>query len=150
MKALFIVLAIVLAALVLWTRYFYTDGKNLDPAASQIERNGPSEDFHLILRRDLAKYFSADYPGAEIEYTMLRDAPTQSGVSFPKYYVWVKAGSGGATQAEGAVRLAAIDNDRFEVTDFVPRKRIIENPQILEQIFPPALVPKIKNLAGTE
>jgi hypothetical protein len=57
--------------------------------------------------------------------------------------------SDGPTQLdEGAVRVAAIDGTRFEVTDFLSRQEIKTNPAVLKQVFPAALVETILAKAG--
>ena len=118
---------------------------------SHIEGNVPDEGkFSQLLTRDLLLYFKAnDAPKATaVEYRLLRDEPTQSGVSYPKYYAWVQVWAGGERVAEGAVRLAAIGRTRFEITDFVAKARAKNNTTQLESVFPRALVPSILKLAA--
>ncbi len=57
---------------------------------SHIDGNVPAaKDFHKFLVRDLQKYFSSLLETKVlVEYELLRDGPTQSGVSFPKYYAY--------------------------------------------------------------
>ncbi|KQV50348.1 hypothetical protein ASC95_13275 [Pelomonas sp. Root1217] len=74
---------------------------------------------------------------------MLRDEPTQSGVAYPKYYAWVRYKVGVMKQQQGAVRLAAIDKLRFEVTDFLSAAVIKADSQAVERVFPRPLVPMI-------
>src|SRR4051794_8753623 len=57
---------------------------------SHIEGNVPKpEHFHQYLGRDLRTYFCADRPQCSVRYELLRNGPTQSGVSYPKFYLWV-------------------------------------------------------------
>lgn len=117
-----------------------------DVQASHIEANEPAPgDFDHILRRDLTAHFlPAPSPGAEVEYEFLRDGPTQSGGSYPKYYLWVRVSAGGAVQQEGAVRLAAIDRERFEVTNFLSRDQIASDPSQIHQVFPRPVCQRIE------
>ncbi len=118
---------------------------------SHIEANVPSEDsFNSILNRDLTLYFQPKFENVKIavSYDLLRTAPTQSGVSYPKYYAWVKVKSEkGTILVEGAVRLAAIETVRFDVTDFISAKEVQVAPEKLDTVFPRALIANIKNLA---
>jgi len=50
---------------------------------------------------------------------MLRDGPTQSGVSYPKFYLWVRVAGGKSVDDRGAVRVVAVKRKRFDVTDFM-------------------------------
>lgn len=113
--------------------------------ASHIEQNVPVEaDFDRLLRRDLSAYFG----GAVVEYDLLRDGPTQSGVAYPKYYAWVRVLDDGRLADEGAIKIAAIDGVRFEVTDYLPRAAIQSDPDSAGAIFPSALLPAIQSRAG--
>ena len=111
---------------------------------SHIEGNvPPPEQFDATLRRDLAAYFNTQ----SLSYELLREGPTQSGVSYPKYYLWVRATRQNETVA-GAVRVAAIERTRFDVTDFLPSERIRSDPTQAQQMFPALLVPPILARAG--
>ena len=105
----------------------------------------PSEAFERLLKRDLILYFkSAGTPGATaVEYKLLREASTQSGVEFPKYYAWVKVFAGGRLATEGAVRLAAVNRTGFEVTSVLAAVQIKAAPNEVPKVFPGALVPLV-------
>lgn len=114
---------------------------------SHIEGNvPPAAEFDQILKRDLAAYFGGGSAEARpvVEYRLLREAPTQSGVAYPKYYVWVRVESGGANAREGAARLAAVDRERFEVTDFLSREQIAADPGGIYQVFPAPVCERIE------
>lgn len=113
---------------------------------SHIEGNVPPKDeFHRLLRRDLVGYFSSPgQPPAEVEYELLRDGPTQSGVSYPKYYVWLRVVQPGVPDRHGAARLAAIQRQRFEVTQFLSEAEIERDPSQLDQVFPAAVAERIR------
>ena len=110
-----------------------------------------SENFETYLQRDLNKYFT-DIKSLEVKvtYTPLRDGPTQSGIAYPKYYLWVKVTSDGNLIDQGAVRLAAIDGVRFEITDFLSISDIAAHPETIDDIFPKALEPKIRKFSGLQ
>lgn len=122
-----------------------------DVQRSHIEANLPaSEVFENYLRRDLLAYFnSKDHRTfTTVEFLLLRDTPTQSGTSYPKFYLWGKAYSGATMQAEGAVRVAAVERTRFEVIHFLSKESILANPEEVMNVFPEALVSKVHQLAG--
>jgi hypothetical protein len=119
-------------------------------ADSHIKANVPDEkDFRDFLIRDLQSYFKDTLnKTVRAEYELLRDAPTQSGVAYPKFYAWVKIFEDSRLIDEGAVRLAAIEKKYFDVTDYLSKRDIEEKPAVLERIFPRALVEFIKKRAG--
>lgn len=120
---------------------------------SHIEGNvPPPESFESFLNRDLLVYFKASgTPGATtVTYKPLRNGPTQSGVSYPKYYLWVKVFSGSKLSQEGAVRVAAVERTHFEVTNFMSKARIHSAPAEVSNDFPAALVPSVLSLAGVK
>jgi hypothetical protein len=86
----------------------------------------------------------------EVEYKLLRNGPTQSGTSYPKYYLWVKVRNSGILLHEGAARVEAIERKRFEVTNFLSREAIQTTPSEVGAVFPSALVPSVLSLAGVK
>src|SRR4051794_22699849 len=94
-----------------------------DIARSHVDAYVPPPDkFQPLLRRDLALYFrKSKTEKVTVEPEMLRDGPTQSGLSFPKFYVWARVFTGGRLREEGAVRLAAVEGKRFDVTDYLSK-----------------------------
>jgi hypothetical protein len=120
---------------------------------SHIEANvPPRQTFDTLLRRDLLAYFKQAEASSTttVEYELLRKQPTQSGVAYPKYYAWVKVLAGSIVVREGAVRLAAIGQQKFEVTGFISRLQIQERPSDVEAIFPARLVSAITSLARSK
>lgn len=117
---------------------------------SHISGNAPGEEtFDAPLSRDLAAYFaSRGLTDPEISYELLRHGATQSGVAYPKFYAWVSAASAQGDMMTGAVRVAAIERVRFEITDFVAQADILKNPEALASIFPAALLPAIRAKAA--
>ena len=123
-----------------------------DPIAqSHIDANvPPARQFHPLLKRDLEAFFrsAGQRPDIDVGYEVPREGPTQSGVAYPKYYVWVKAQAPQGLVEEGAVRLAAIDRTRFEVTHFLRKADIQADHGTVERIFPKALAEDIRTRAA--
>lgn len=120
---------------------------------SHIEGNVPPQElFTEFLSRDLLAFFRAgQMPSADsIQIKLLRSSPTQSGVSFPKFYAWVKVLSGSKVLQEGAVRVAAVNRTHFEVTRFLSIAQLKANPNEVGSVFPSALVPVILEKAGAK
>ncbi len=125
----------------------------LDLQQSHIEGNvPPPESFESFLNRDLLAYFKiSGTPGATaVTYKPLRNGPTQSGLSYPKYYLWVKVLSGSKLLQEGAVRVAAIERTHFEVTNFMSKTQIQSAPSEVGSVFPAALVQSVLSHAGAK
>jgi len=71
---------------------------------SHIDANVPAPtDFDRLLARDLATYFQElrKERALAIEFELLRDGPTQSGISYPKFYAWC------VSRAEVRLRIGA-------------------------------------------
>lgn len=118
---------------------------------SHIDANVPdSKNFRAFLERDLIAYFrnSGSLSATSVEYRLLRDGPTQTGISYPKYYAWVKVFTGPKILQEGAARLAAVDRTHFEITHFLSKQEIKANPGQVRDIFPAPLVTNVLSLAG--
>ena len=79
-----------------------------------------------------------------VRYTLLLKGPTQSGVAWPKFYVWVEVSAGGSTVQEGGVRVAAVDKTRFAVTDYVTVEDIRSDPQGIYKVFPEPVCRRIE------
>jgi hypothetical protein len=107
-------------------------------AESHIDGNVPDKkDFDNFLKRDLAAYFKKSMgKDVVIEYDLLRNAPTQSGVAFPKFYAWVKIKEKDNRVEEGAVRLAAMEKKRFEITDYLKQADIEQDVEQVYKVFP--------------
>ena len=139
--------------LLLFSSVCFGESSLADIQRSHIEGNVPSPDlFDVLLERDLLEYFHKELskPVSKVKFRLLRDGPTQSGVAYPKYYLWVLVINGSEKITEGAVRVAAIDKKRFDVTNFVNKKEIQNNPEQLSLIFPKLLVPSILTAAGAQ
>lgn len=116
-----------------------------------IDANVPEQNnFRSFLIRDLNSYFtSASKKPVSVEYDLLRDFPTQTGIAYPKYYAWVRISDGTSVIEQGAVRLAACDKTTFQVTDFVSKARIQQDPEMIRSIFPAQLCPAIVSRANS-
>src|SRR5262249_48219421 len=104
--------------------------------ASHIEANSPpADEFQRLLSRDLKSYLDRRTKrDLNIDYELLRNAPTQAGISYPKYYVWVNGLEGKRVVLDGAARVVAIEKTRFEVTHFLSRLEISSAPAEVENI----------------
>ncbi|MCE7874593.1 hypothetical protein DYH09_30075 [bacterium CPR1] len=116
-----------------------------DIAQSHIEGNMPAEkDFAIFLQRDLAKYFSQRVgKQVNVDYEMLRDGPTQTGIGYPKFFAWLKIRDGDKILEEGAVVLSAVDRKEFSVQDYHDVNSIKQAPQSVRDSFPPAVAEAI-------
>jgi hypothetical protein len=122
-----------------------------DVQQSHVEGDVPApRDFDSFLQRDVAAYFRSakGIKNPEVALELLRNGATQSGVAFPKFYAWVVVRNEGQAVAEGALRLAAIDRVRFEVTDFLSKGDINSTPAAVSAVFPAPLVAGILERAA--
>ncbi|MBI1997230.1 MAG: hypothetical protein HYS66_12270 [Deltaproteobacteria bacterium] len=121
-----------------------------DIQRSHIEANvPPSAEFNRILQRDLDSYVTKMRgKTARVEYEMLRDGPTQSGIAYPKFYVWVRVFEGASVVDQGAVRLAAIERREFQVTDFLSERAIRTDPKAIYRVFPTPVCERINSKLG--
>jgi hypothetical protein len=118
-----------------------------DLQRSHIEANVPApSDFDHLLARDLGAYFTAarKQKSVPVQFELLRAGPTQSGVSYPKYYVWVRVAGGVTADDRGAVRVEAVDRTRFEVTDFISERAIQTDARRIHSVFPAPVCDRIE------
>ena len=101
------------------------------------------------LQRDLEGYCGSRMgrPVA-VHYAFLREGPTQSGIAFPKYYAWVEIVSNGKRIGQGAVRVAAINGERFEITDYFDQETIRRSPEAMDSVFPKPVAEAARARAG--
>ena len=107
-------------------------------AESHVQANVPDQkNFDRFLKRDLEQYFrDTKKKIVTVEYELLRKGPIQSGIAYPKFYAWATIHYQGTVDDEGAVRLAAVEKKRFDVTHFVTKADIERSPMTLDRIFP--------------
>jgi hypothetical protein len=118
-----------------------------DLQRSHIDANVPvAAEFDRLLQRDLRMYFAErrKEKNVAVDFVLLREGPTQSGIAYPKFYAWVRVAGGKSPADRGAVRLAAIEKTRFEVTDFVSEQTMRIDRDHIYQVFPPQVCDKIK------
>lgn len=107
-------------------------------AESHVNGNVPAEkDCVPFLTRDLNAYFAgrANTPAVK-SFEMLRDGPTQSGLSFPKFFAWVVLLDG----REAAVEVAAIDKKEFRIVQVFFASDIAKDRQVMNEQFPPPVI----------
>ena len=121
-------------------------------AESHIDGNVPdTKDFKPFLIRDLTAHLKPKVgEGITVGYELLRDGPTQTGIAYPKFYLWVTATKPDKTVLDGAARVAAIDKKEFQVTTFISRADIVAHPEDLASVFPQLLLDKIRTKAGVK
>ena len=119
---------------------------------SHIEANVPPESqFNMIIMLALEKFMTANLgKPCTVRYTLLRKGSTQSGVVYPKYYVWVEVLLDGKTIEQGAARVAAIEKTEFHVTDFLTVDKIRSASKEIYRVFPKPVCREIeKRMART-
>ena len=128
---------------VLYLGFAINSFKNL--GLTHIDANiPPAEVFDSYLKRDLSRYFKEKFnKNVTVKFELLRDDPTQTGIAYPKYYLWVNI-TGDKINQEGAVRVAAINKESFDVTDYVSLEQIKNNSKEVDNIFPSDISEKIK------
>lgn len=106
----------------------------------------PSDQFHVLLARDLEAEFRIAFKRAvKVDHALLHDKPTQTGVAYPKFYVWVQVRDNtGALIDEGAVRVAAVERKGFDVLNFLSKREINADPAGVERVFPKTLADGIR------
>lgn len=127
--------------------FYKVSGISLDSIQdSHIKGNVPeSAIFEQYLKRDLNAYFTEYYKQTvDVQYEFLREGATQSGVAYPKYYLWVKISSNSKEIDQGAIRVAAINKTQFSVTNFLTKSEITKNPNSIYSVFPEPVCKKIE------
>jgi hypothetical protein len=119
---------------------------------SHVVANEPPEtNFMALLQRDVRAYLAGrGLPSENLNIEALRKGATQSGVSLPKYYIWIRATDATGHVVEGAMRVAAIEQIEFDITHFTPADSIRSDPSSLASIYPAALIPDIRKHAGMD
>lgn len=113
---------------------------------SHIDANIPDKNqFDSLLKRDLEVYFSPVYGQVTVNWEFLREGPTQTGVAYPKYYLWVKISKAEKLLDEGAVRMAAIEKTEFEIINYVSIAEIKNKSRDIYLIFPRPVCEKIES-----
>lgn len=115
---------------------------------SHVVANAPDNaEFARFLSRDLRAYFTAEMKtDVDVSFELLRAGPTQVGLSYPKFYVWVIVTSRatGAQLSQGAVAVAAREKELFFVTDYISRFDVRAHPERLAA-FPGPVVDRIRS-----
>ncbi len=121
-----------------------------DVAASHIQANVPQDKaFDEDMKRDLAAYLCTNMD-CHVEYELLRKGATQTGIAYPKFYVWVHGFQHGKEFTQGAARVAAVDGQQFHVTDFLSQDQIRTSPGQVGNVFPAQLVAGILDRARSQ
>lgn len=103
------------------------------------------------LQISLEDYFRLEQKkNVTVKYEYLRKAGTETGMSFPKYYVWVEISDGLSFLQKGAARLSGTDTNKFEVTHYLSESEIKANPANVYSIFPKQLSDEIIKRADSK
>ncbi len=115
---------------------------------SHIQANVPEDSsFMNYLTRDVSAYLKKEYGKAcRINIEFLRQGATQSGVAYPKFYLWIIATDTlkNSLFTEGAMRAAAIEKEGFEVTHFISKGTVRAGKDTIYQIFPAPVCERIE------
>ena len=146
LAALVLIIVLIISILVYVRNIYYQAQVVSDIATSHIQANVPdNDDFDKFLTRDLETYFKGIYKkDILVKYEYLREGATQTGIAYPKYYLWVTISDSNQTIDEGAARVAAIDKQRFDVTDYLSHSDIKTEVDKIYSIFPKPVCEKIK------
>ena len=107
---------------------------------SHVEGNVPEQaQFFQYLERDVKAYLKCE----DVSVELLRKKPTQVGLAYPKYYAWVVGKKSGKVATQGAMRIAAIDKEMFEVTHYFTARELRENEELARNTFPKPLVAEV-------
>lgn len=104
---------------------------------------------HAALEQDLLVHFStlSSIRVTDVDVSLLRDLPRQSGIADQSYYAWVVLRSDTGQTRSGAVRVVGVEDSRFKVTDFLTRETLDADPAAAAKVFPAELVPEISKRA---
>ncbi len=96
-------------------------------------------------KKELKHFFDEKYGyPTEIELEILRKHPTQTGVSLPKFYLWVAVLNNKQVLEQGAVRLAQYDSASFDITHYVKLEDIRDNLENFGRVFPESVADSIR------
>ncbi len=105
---------------------------------SHIDANVPTAEKHeRYIEAEIRRYFKL--PQAEkfeIHSELLRNWPTQSGMSYPKFYRWVRITKNKQPLISGAIRYAVMEKKEAEILDFVDAHTILNDPSKSLKVFP--------------
>ena len=114
-----------------------------------LQKEGVNREINIneIKKSIMKKYVKGrDYV---ITCEFLRWGPTVTGVSWPKYYLWINIFNPNSYElvAEGAIRVVLIENEKesqkLDITDFIKFDDNKQNIQEFEKVFPHAIVEQI-------
>jgi hypothetical protein len=128
----------------------YPSYEKLDPAirSSQnenvLEGVPDNKTFGPLLIHVLTSCFEDDrFKDLQFKYTFLADHPFQSGIAFPKYYLWVEKYDGSHPIGRGVIEVAAIDQTRLGVVEFVSKKDLATDLEWIKRHYPPEVCKSI-------
>jgi hypothetical protein len=99
----------------------------------------PDSSFLRFLTRDVSQFMRNKYSKTiSVDVEFLRQGATQSGVAYPKFYLWVTVSDSilHNVLGQGAIRVASIEQERFRITDYLTKEDIAKSPDSVYLIFP--------------
>jgi len=107
--------------------------------------------FEPLLIRVLSSYFEDDrFKNLQFRYMLLADHPFQSGIAFPKYYLWIEKYDGSRFIGQGVMEIAAIDQTRLGVIEFTSKKDLETDREWIKQHYPPEVCQSIFQQINTK
>lgn len=118
--------------------------------ASHIDANLPAtrEEFMKLAQTAFKSHFKPRFGEVQVKLELLRDGPTQSGVSYPHFYLWAEAIRSGRTLERGAARVDCVERTHIVITDFLTAQEIHDNPGRVATTFPSALTESVRQHAS--
>lgn len=115
------------------------------PAVEGFSSESASE---YLVEESLRLYFFNDaQASADLDWEFLRQGATRVGVTYPKYYLWVKVSREGRVLSQGAACLAVMGQGQLMVTDYFNLSEIQKSSPRMQAVFPKSVLHGIKQHA---
>lgn len=98
----------------------------------------------------MAFFSKSGITATKVDLSLIRDPALRSAAAPHSYYAWVRAYAGDDVVREGAVSVSAVDRTRFDVTHFLERSSIMQDPTQLGALFPEPVAQSVLERARNE